>query len=360
MAKVLEPLVIGGNQPADSTLHARPWHVAPKGVHADIVIAIGDGVYLSRHRVSDYERSADTQMEDDTEARRSKYTPHADEYAKLHIPEGTILKWAAIIDKARAMQGEAKARRSGQHSDRPTEAYEAKCHPGTDTRDPARDPSNIESQSDEWRLDRSESTILITISSGDHLLNASAVRHSHAIHVSLHTPDGRNYGDFTMSFDQFAAALVSHSSVPITWNSYWSCEPGNVMLQEVVRHPEPVKDRFVKRLEAAQATVKKLTQEALQTLRDQIATGKPMGKNALTEILRKLEGLPGTMGNHTQFIMTQAVEEVAHVTETAAIWIAMNHGILTPDAIAERTPLGSLLQGRRALAAPHPSAEPNR
>jgi hypothetical protein len=256
------------------------------------------------------------------------------------IPQSTILDWADKIRK----HGEMQMASTGKKFRKGTE-YEHLCHPGTDTRDPSRDPSKVSRSANEWRLDKSESSIFIGVSSGSRHLNGSAVIHQQYIHIDIHTPDGRQYCEVCLSMDQFASALVGQTHVPCTMNSYWDVRPDNVLLTEVVKEPATISDRVGQRLDNRLNEIVGNLSGPIQILKDQIAGGKPLPKGKQQELLDAFEGLQLRLKNNTEFVLEQAEEEIAQITETAAIWMAHAHqsGLEGADQIAANTPLGALL-----------------
>ena len=348
MAKKHESNLTGADVPADTSAHAVARNVAEKTARRDEAIVPGDGVYLSRSRVSQYQREADDKFKDmDSDSRGSRYGGQDATYANMLISEEEILEWGAVITKERQMRNADPVSASGIH--RAGEPYEHLCHEGTDTQDPTKDPSPIHDRNNKFDIDRSRSTILITKSHGSQYLNGSAVQHSESVHIELTTPDGRRYADVHLSMDQFASALVSNSHIPCTFYSYWSCEPTNVLLAEVVKEPEPIANRMQQRLWDQIGDVDAAAAKIIEELDSQIEAGKPMGKVQLRQLRRDLDNLKGNMKANANFIVDQALEETSHIAETAAIWIAQNQGLSNTREIAERTPLGSLLLGTKIM-----------
>lgn len=306
MAKYIGPV----DEPEDTFEHAKISGNGDEQVDKK-------GVSLSKHRVYEYQRNADGD-------------------AALRIPADSILEWAENLRKLGLTREEKRGR------SRPEVCYE-----GTDTIDG--EHSEFREKRNHFDLDKSKSTVLITVAnSNDTWLNGSAIPHRKFIRISLKLPDGRYYGSFEMSFDQFATALVLPTETPCTWDRYMDVNEHNVWMSEVVNPPQPIKERMADRLVSQLDDVDNKFEEAMTKLREQIDTGKAMSKTKLIDLLRDLEIVKCHADSNRDFVVDQALEETAKIVEGAAITIAMEHGI-RPKQISEGRVVKSLLEHKKEL-----------
>lgn len=338
----------GAEHQPDTDKNAKVWQAGQPGDQRDVLIIPGHGIYLSRSAKHQMEQAAEKDVKGHPDWQTSRWGGGKTEYYQQKLGEAQVLEWADEIRKSYAMAG-----KPAPGGDNARAAYEAKCYPGTDTFDPLLDPSVIRDKQNGFDLDRSESTVLITCPSGSRWLNASAVKHTNYVSFKLTTPDGRHYGEFSMSFDQFASALVKPMHTPITWDFYWSLEPGNVALREVVKEPDSLMGRAEQRLGDRIDEVTGRLRAAVDELRQHAETGKPMSKTRQAELVKSLDVATAHLKANTTFVLDQAMEEASHIMETAAVWIANSQHLRGVGEIMGSTPLGSLLGGVR----PSPHAD---
>lgn len=261
---------------------------------------------------------------------------------KQLITEDEILALAAEIKHRRAMDTNGKQRKAtrGKFGDRvqPT-------HEGTDTLDPSQNPSSLYKTNDHFRLDTSESTIHIGVTSSTGTwLNGSAIKSDRFIHIQLKTPTGRHYCDVALTFEQFAAALLSPSDHPCTMTSYWSVNDDNVLLKERVKPPESIDKRMEKRLANSLKENDEVLLQVVKEMQESIAAGKAMSKTKLAELVRDLERAHEHRLCNSAFVVSQAKEETAKILESAAIHLSQQFGgALTPARIAAATNMEHLL-----------------
>jgi len=315
MAKINENQ---SERPQPSSEFAKPAGVGKRGDRGDTVIVPGDGVYLSRHRKYDFEREVNKDGVSD--------------YHVMLIPEEAVLMWAEKIKCHRRMEESRRAE------------YEKKCHEGTDTEDPAKDPNVINNgKRNYFSIDRSRSTMSISVASGtSRYLNSSAVKHNNWVLMDLTAPDGRRYGRLEMSYDQLASALVSNSPVPITWSDFWDVNEDSVLLTEVVHPPERIDQRMEQRLRDTIGGLKKITDRIRDRVNARVDAGKSMPKTELQEVIRDIDTVESFLKANTDFVVGQALEETTSIVERAAMFIALQHGVQTSE-IADNSLLGKLL-----------------
>lgn len=183
----------------------------------------------------------------------------------------------------------------------------------------------------------------LVFSTGQYL-NGSTVKHHNFVSIGLITPDGRHYGDIHMTFDQFAAALVSNSHIPCTWSSFWSVEPNNVQLQEVVKVPASIPERMEQRLNNRLDEFRGRVDALADKIQARVDAGKAMPKTELAELLHDIAVLKSHFDSNRDFTVEQAHEEVTSIVEQAAISVAFQHN-LSPRQVIENTQLGTLLSG---------------
>lgn len=265
----------------------------------DSLYVSGEGFYLSNHKLRDFER------------KKEKIQPNDKDY-KILIDENTILEYAKSIKKT----AEMKSHR---------EKYAERCHPGTDTENPETSEFHWQNKSNEFRLDHSQSTILLTTPSGKRFLNGSSVEHSSYVNIKIISPDGRMVCEVAMTFDQFASFLVTNSSTPCTLDAYWDIDKNSIMLQEVVKEPNTISNRMEQHLDNRLSEMEERLNKIQTTLDEQIATGKAMSKTKLQEIQNELTVYKSHFKSNRDFTIQQAKEELASITEQAAIAIAWNH-----------------------------------
>ncbi len=307
----------GKDVPPDTSKHARTWHASESVRKGDEVYIYGEGFYMSNCRVETAQSDAREACKKRTESRATDQGMghrRETEYGNQLISEETILAWARHIAKERTLRG-----KDTNHPRDQRKAYDARCYPGTDTEDRSKNDHQSFNQRNQFDVDHSNSSLIITVSSGDQQLNGSIVRHQHTIHMTITCPDGRHYCDLYMSMDQFAAALVSSREIPCTLSSYWDVNEANVLMREVVKKPDTVTDRVEQRVRDSLGVVGGHMEVISKKLKDAMAAGKPLGKTALAEITKDFENFMGHFSSNTDFAVRQAREEASHVVESAAI-----------------------------------------
>jgi hypothetical protein len=301
--------------PKDTTLHARTMETGKYGDQKDILYVPGEGFYLSKHATHDLERDMDAQAKkhDDPTSRFDSERCH-----RLFISESVVSYYNSVINTTKEME---------DARERARKEYERTCYEGTDTQDPLKRKDSIHTKQNEFELDRSQSTILLstTTATGGQWLNGSAVQHRHAVHISITSPDGRDLCDVSMTFDQFASFLVSNMATPCTVGHYWSINDQCLRLSEVVKPPEDISSRMEQRLRDRLVEMEgRMT--AIQTeLETQIASGKAMSKTKVAELLKQLRWFMGMLQSNRDFTVEQAREEVASIVEQAACEVAWQH-----------------------------------
>lgn len=327
--------------PPDTTLHAEAYNVGDINDRTDRLIIPGLGICLSKSAVHDLQRNA---------AKKLAPKEYRHEYYDGFISEEQLRAWVRALDKHRSME-EAKDAKDPNH------AHEEFCYPGTDTVDPTKSPHSISKHKNNFDIDRSESSISIHVTSGSRYLNGSSVKHHHYVSIHLSTPDGRRYGEVALTFDQFAAALVSNMGTPCTWDQYWGADKNSVMLKEVVKQPDSIADRMEGRLKDRLDDIEKGFAAIDQKLSEKINAGKHMSKTHVAELQRDLNILRGHLIANRDFTVEQSREEVAGIVEQAAISVAFDHK-LTPEQVIANAHMGTLLETlvkhklRPALPAP--------
>jgi len=298
-----------GSVPEDSAGNATPNLCGEWGDRRDVLIVPGVGVCFSKHRVREYERDVEAECNERGEGIRYG----GDEsFHQMMIPEDAILEFAREIQKHRSMESNRQSRHG----------HEEVCYEGTDTVDPEKEESVVSDRRNVFRLDRSQSSILINVANtggGGKLLNGSEVRHSRFITIELQTPDGRRYGHVSMSFEQFSRALVTCGHVPCTWDDYWSFEEDTVRLSEVVKEPDDISGRAGQRMaDQIKSIQERITGLQIQA-QERIDAGKGMSKGMLAEMIKTLGLIRDQFGSNAEFVISQAQEEVTGIAERALV-----------------------------------------
>lgn len=256
---------------------------------------------------------------------------------KILITEDEIISMAAEIKLKRAMDAEQGKEGKLRFGD----ARRA-THEGTDTIDPSKDRLSFHKTNDHFKLDTSESRIFIGVTdSTGTWLNGSSIKSQRFIHIRLTTPTGRHYCDVAMTFEQFAAALLSPSDHPCTMTSYWSVNDENVLLKERVKPPESIDKRMEKRLADNLKENDEVLLNVVKQMQESVEAGKAMSKTKLAELIRDLERAHEHRLENSKFVVTQAKEETAKILESAAIHLSQTFGggALTAGKIAAATNL---------------------
>lgn len=340
MAKVKDSA--GESVVEDTLAHAKPWMVGEYGDKRDRLYVPGDGLYLSPHAIGDMERAC----------RKSGVAhgerEYADRYHKAFISEGEIEAWYHLIQANKRLD-EAKDRQEQERA-----KYEATCYEGTDTEDPTKNGCSYNDSRNCFRLDRSQSTVQLSITSGQRYLNGSSVQHHNWVHFEVRSPDGRKIVDVCMTFDQFAAFLVSNMATPCTVDTYWSITDECVRLQEVVKEPDTIHARMEQRLGDRLDDMHERLNAITDELDEQIAAGKAMSKTKLAEIRKALDVYKSHFGSNRDFTVLQAKEEVSSIVEQAAATIAWQHK-LSPEELLANPHVQALMETlvkHKALPAP--------
>jgi len=244
--------------------------------------------------------------------------------------EGTYLSEEEVLEFAAAIKAHRKMTGAKSEKDAWFEEVRAKCHPGTDAIDSAKD--GLHSQSDEFSVDRSRSTLRIGITTaggprGGVALNGSKVLHSSFVALDVTGPDGRRLCRVEMSPEQFAAALFGNSHTPCTLNSYWSLTDDSVRLRERVRPPSSIRKRMEKRLKHRLSEQAEALKEVANEMYTRAATGKAAGKTLQREWAEKIARACEYSSANSAFTIQQAHEEISSVMESAAIQFLAQQGI---------------------------------
>jgi len=345
-----------GNSSPDTTQHATPYLLGSYGEKRDVIYVKGKGIFIGKHRLSNMEH----------DARKI----HAQETGKqwdgpysINIPEATILDWAATVKATNDMK-DLRDERLAQ--------YEAGCHPGTDAENPElRSPIPHRKSNDFW-VDRSQSTIsILTSHTTGQYLNGSLTAHSSYVTIRINSPDGRDICEVAMSFDQLASALVNHMDTPCTLMDYWSINDDCVRLREVVKKPESITKRMNERLEGRLEDADERLTTLINSIQEQIDSGKAMSKTKLIEVLRELDIYRSHHRSAATFTVEQAREEVSSIAEKSAMEVVHQHlgntgnlpGIRmiletiaqTPKGITQDTSLAVPVSSETDISEPDPS-----
>lgn len=329
--------------PRDTAAHTRTVHQGEYGDKGARVYVPGEGFYLSKHAMHDIE--ADCRKMSKAHGER-EYDDKR--YARGFISESEIESWCNEIRTVRAIVDAADKRASKR------EDYESLCYDGTDTQDPHKG-GTFRDKRNEFDLDRSRSTIhLSMVSSTGRYLNGSAVKHQHYVHLRVESPDGRQLVDVAMTFDQFAAFLVSNMATPCTLDGYWSVTDECVRLQEVVKEPETIHARMEQRMGARLDEMYARLESITDELDSQIESGKAMSKTKLAELRKDLDVYKSHFGSNRDFTVQQAKEEVSSIVEQAAASIAWQHKLSPEELLASPhvVALMDTLVKHKALPAP--------
>lgn len=291
----------GAPQPKD-TSRSRVSLDRPKH---DLNYYPGKGFIYSDHRAHDWRRAAEKAgIPDGSQSR--------------FIPEGEVIGMARDAAAHRALKSAREVFLEGV--DR-----RAARHPGYDTTDAGKD--SMHNVSDDHHIDRSESTVHLSMVSGDQWLNGSQVRHRNCIGMQVNGPDGRTLCRVYMSFDQFAAFLTSNGYVPCTVADYWSTNESNVRLHERVRPVDTVGERLgrriAKRIEEQFENILGIAKK----LEDAAAAGKPVNKTLSAEMAVQLRRAADYTCQNLTFAADQAQEEVAGIVEQAAVHMSLAFGV---------------------------------
>jgi len=241
----------------------------------------------------------------------------------IFLSERAVIHMHACIMKQREMAEATEENKSR----RPADDY----YEGTDT---VRGSRKFGERTDNhFSLDVSDSRIRISGSgSGSIWLNGSQVNHSHFILIHLHTPDGRNYGEIAMTYEQFAAAMFSGMDQPCTWMRYWSHNQDNVMLRERVKKPDSIKDRMEKRLRDSLEESDETMREVIDKLQDVAEGRSKLGKRAAADLLATALRAHEHRRSNSSFTVEQALEETTAMVEGAGIYAAILNNV-DPDKL---------------------------
>lgn len=311
----------------DSTLHATPTRTGKFGKSADCWLVPGEGLYLSQSAIYDLERDADKMAKGHGGKTYSQWQ-NRPTYQKGFIAEEDIVGWYHEIETHRKMAGVKDQYVANR------EAYEQKCYPGTDAIDPTKTDDRTSNNRNAFDIDRSRSSIALSMCQGERYLNGSAVKHRSYVSIRIESPDGRDLVDICMTFDQFASFLVSSSATPCTIDRFWSINEGCVRLKEVVHPPESIQNRMKQRLEDRLADAEARLDAVIATLDEAIDAGKAMSKTKLAEIRKELGIFKGHNSSNRDFTVEQAREEVSSIVERAAATIAWDQKIEPRDLLA--------------------------
>lgn len=299
----------------DTDRHAKTWaDWATEGRDHDMVVRHGFGVTYSEHRHYDWERTA-------------KELGVPEKYRSRFIPADDILTMANEINAHRSMVSAGATSLLRELKDR------EKLHPGYDTEDNAAKGPAFGGISDDHRIDTSESTIHLSVRSGDSWLNGSKVKHQHCVSITVKGPDGRELCNALMTFDQFAAFLTSRAETPCTMATYWSLNDQNVRLRERVRPADSVNQRLERRIRGRMDEKLQWIVDIATELEEAAKAGKPIGKTAAAKMAGTMLNGLGQIKDTADFAVTQAQEEITGVVEQAATHIALSFGLPLADVI---------------------------
>lgn len=274
----------------DTTRFAIPSSIGTVNTVGDCVIIPDLGVKLSRDKQYDLQRYCQRVIKNNGSGANSYDDT-------MLIPISFIQEWMKILNTYGTMQAAASSR------------DESKYHAGTDAINASKVGRNTH------EIDRSESTIRISCPSGKVYLNGSIVEHRDFVSITVTTPDGNKYAEIYMTFDQFASLLVSSSAVPCTMKYFYSKNSDTVMLEEVVHIPESIDKRMANRLDSELNELQQRIERICDTLIDQIDSNKSLSKTKMQDLHKNLININKCLKSNCNFIITQALEEIASVAE---------------------------------------------
>jgi hypothetical protein len=234
----------------------------------------------------------------------------------LAISEEEILAFAKLIQAHRKLEDAAENLRKG------ADVHGHKKHEGTDAEQSTQ--HGLHDYNNWSDLERSRSTISLTITSGQRYLNGSMSEHQHYVTIEVHNPDGRTIARIALSPEQFASFLIGRSSVPCTLDHYWMIDENAVALRERVFNPDSILDRMRQRLNDSISEQDKDLTAIIKSLSENV--GKPIGKKAMEELIKSLQLVAERRKNNTTFVVEQAMEEGSQLAETAAIRVLLAAG----------------------------------
>ncbi len=312
--------------PKDSSLSSETWNHG----HGDEKYVPGDGVYVSR-----------IHLNIDTEYWHRSVV----DKGGMFVPEKSILAWAKEINLRRRLDAVAAEYREGL-----AERLQ-KCHPGTDAEDAGK--GGLHRVSDDYEVDHSRSTLYISAcSSTGSWLNGSAVQHHRYITMHINGPDGRRLVEVGMTFEQFAAALVSNSFIPCTLEAYWSIGEGALLLRERMRPAPSIKERLDKRVRAQFDDKFQWMKDCIKTMEENVAAGKALSKTAQAEMAGRLKNALSQLADTPSYAVERSLEEVTSIVESAAIHLSQTYR-LPPEELAKNKAIATLIE-KPALPAPKP------
>jgi len=336
----LKPIMAKEKDPVtpepDTSLHSST--TLGRNHKADQFYAKGEGVYLSKHAIYDLERNV----------------PKGNDHHRALVPEQTIIKWYHSIMAQRSLDEQAAARLDQRRIE-----HEAECYPGTDTADPTLGTVGFRDKRNQFDLDRSRSTIQLSMTTGHRWLNGSSVTHSNYITIRVGAPDGRELVEVALTFDQFASFLVSSMHTPCTVDTYWSHNEQCVRLAEVVKPPESIHDQMEQRLGDRMDEFDRRLDDIVADIQTQASSGKSMAKKAMEKILHDLSICKSYLRSNRDFMVKQARGEVSSIVEQAAASIAWSHKLSQEELVANPV-VAALLQSwvkDRALRAHNPESD---
>lgn len=331
--------ITGQDAPKDTTDHAVPYQVGKYGDKADRLLIPGIGLILSKHAYRDCASNVE-------KLKKEMGSGTCNSNYELLIPEEMLLDLVKSLKKYYEMhrkdanntqdtQDTQDHKDTGNYGIHDHEKY---CYPGTDTRDPDLDPlkntSSAYHNRNEFEIDKSDSTIRISVPSGYRYLNGSIVEHNKYISINITTPDSRHYCELSLTFDQFATALVSSSEVPCTIDRYWGVNKDSVMLREVVKPPLSIKERMEQRLDDRLKEFESKLADLQTKLENKINDNKPLTKTQIKDLNQELCFLKGCITSNRNFTIEQSLREVASITEQIAISLSKIHDIPTEEILS--------------------------
>jgi len=261
-------------------------------------------VVVSQHRIYDWSRNASR--------KDIKYTG-SDDQKMYAIPESQILSMANTIKQHQRLSKVTEALKEGK------DLRGQVLHPDTDAE---KSTHGDFYKYENWdNVEKSQSSITLSITSGSRYLNGSMAKHQHWVSINITSPDGRVVAEVDMSPDQFATFLISRGPVPCTLDHYNSIDENSVALRERVYNPESIINRMHQRLKDSTKEQDKDLKQIVENLKEK--AGKPLSKKDLDTLINQLErSSVGRVGT-SAFIIEQAMEEGSALAESTMIRVAL-------------------------------------
>lgn len=295
----------------DSNLHANCDYVTFETKR------LGDTNYLPNHHVMALSDHVTRNWGQEAERLGLTYSFKGNK-GMLAIDENSILSWAKIITAHRKLEKAAEHLRTGY------DVNGNRKHEGTDA-----EQSTQHGHHDyfNWSdIEKSKSSISLTITSGCRYLNGSMAEHQHYVSIEVANPDGQKIARVALSPEQFASFLIGRSSVPCTLDHYWMIDDDTVALRERVYNPDSILDRMRQRMGDSLKEQDSRLHAIIDSLEETVAAGKPLGKKSTEELIRSLKLAADHRVSGATFVIEQAMEEGSQLAETAAIRVLLAQG----------------------------------